>query len=37
MQAVNSADPVALIRATSDRRLAFLQTLPSFATFGEGW
>ena len=37
MQAVNSADPVTLIDAICDRRLAFLQSLPSFVTFGKGW
>jgi lysozyme family protein len=37
MQALHNADPVALIGAICDRRLAFLQTLPSFATFGKEW
>ncbi|GEM_PF-1199699 len=37
MQAVHSADPVALIDAICDRRLAFLQTLPSFTVFGKEW
>ena len=37
MQAVNAADPITLIDAVCDQRLAFLQALPSFATFGRGW
>ena len=37
MQAVNSADPITLIDAICDQRLAFLQALPSFVTFGNGW
>jgi lysozyme family protein len=37
MQAVNSADPVTLIDAVCDQRLAFLESLPSFVTFGNGW
>jgi lysozyme family protein len=37
MQAVNAADPITLIDAVCDQRLAFLQALPSFGTFGRGW
>ena len=37
LAAVNSADPITLIDAVCDGRLAFLQTLPSFPTFGHGW
>ena len=37
LAAVNSADPLTLIDAVCDERLAFLQTLPSFPTFGHGW
>jgi lysozyme family protein len=37
MQAVNAADPVTLIDALCDQRLAFLQSLDTFATFGKGW
>jgi lysozyme family protein len=37
LQAVNSADPVTLIDAVCDKRLAFLQSLPSFNHFGKGW
>jgi lysozyme family protein len=37
MKAVNSADPITLIDTVCDQRLAFLQALPTFATFGRGW
>jgi lysozyme family protein len=37
MQAVNSADPITLIDTVCDQRLAFLQALPTFGTFGRGW
>lgn len=37
MQAVNAADPITLIGAICDQRLTFLQSLPSFVTFGRGW
>jgi lysozyme family protein len=37
LQAVNNADPVTLIDAVCDQRLAFLQSLPSFNHFGKGW
>jgi lysozyme family protein len=37
IQAVNRADLLTLIDAICNQRLEFLQTLPSFVTFGEGW
>jgi lysozyme family protein len=37
LDAVGNADPIALIDTVCDERLAFLQTLPSFGTFGHGW
>jgi lysozyme family protein len=37
MLAINAANPVTLIDAVCDQRLAFLQSLPSFVTFGRGW
>jgi lysozyme family protein len=37
LQAVNSADPITLIDTVCDLRLAFLQSLPTFVTFGNGW
>jgi len=37
LQAVNAADPIALIDNICDQRLAFLQSLPTFGDFGRGW
>ena len=37
LDAVNGADPITLISTVCDQRLAFLQTLPTFGTFGRGW
>jgi lysozyme family protein len=37
LDAVGAADPITLIDAVCDGRLAFLQTLPTFGTFGNGW
>lgn len=37
LSAVNNADPTTLIDTVCDQRLAFLQSLPTFATFGKGW
>ncbi|HET8888280.1 MAG TPA: glycosyl hydrolase 108 family protein [Candidatus Angelobacter sp.] len=37
IDAVNAADPVTLIDNICDQRLAFLQSLPTFDTFGRGW
>jgi len=37
IQAVNGADPITLIDNICDQRLAFLQSLPTFGTFGRGW
>ena len=37
LQAVASVNPGSLIDAVCDLRLAFLQSLPSFETFGDGW
>jgi lysozyme family protein len=35
--AVNKRDPVALIKAINDERLAFLQRLKTWPVFGDGW
>lgn len=35
--AAQAADPVALINCICDNRLAFLQKLPTWGTFGKGW
>jgi lysozyme family protein len=35
--AVNHADATTLVDNVCDSRLAFLQSLPTFATFGNGW
>lgn len=37
LHAVNSADAITLINSICEQRLAFLQTLPSFDTYGNGW
>jgi lysozyme family protein len=37
LQAVNNADPITLINAICDQRMVFLQSLPSFPDFGNGW
>ena len=37
IQAVNSKDPKELVDAFCDHRQAFLEALPTFATFGKGW
>ena len=37
MIAVHRADPIGLIQKLCDQRLASLQSLPTFATFGRGW
>ena len=37
LAAVNAADPVALIECICDNRLSFLQSLPTWPTFGKGW
>jgi hypothetical protein len=37
LQAVNAADPITLIDDICDQQLAFLQSLPTFDTFGRGW
>lgn len=35
--AVNNSNPRALITDLCDRRMAFLQALPTWTTFGRGW
>jgi lysozyme family protein len=37
LAAVNNADPAGLINKVCDERLTFLQSLPTFARFGNGW
>ena len=37
LQAVMAADPKELVAAFCDQRQAFLEALPTFATFGKGW
>ena len=37
LNAVNNADPITVIDTVCDQRLAFLQSLSTFATFGRGW
>ena len=37
IQAVLSKDPKELVDAFCDKRQAFLEALPTFATFGKGW
>lgn len=37
LAAAKEADPVALIACICDNRLAFLQKLPTWGTFGKGW
>lgn len=37
MAAINAANPVDLIDKVCNHRLAFLQSLPTFAHFGKGW
>ena len=37
IQAINSKDPKELVEAFCDKRQAFLEALPTFATFGKGW
>lgn len=37
LQAVMAKDPKDLVDAFCDKRQAFLESLPTFATFGKGW
>jgi lysozyme family protein len=37
MQAVHGAEPTPLIDSVCEQRLSFLQSLPTFDTFGRGW
>ena len=37
MAAVAAKDPKELVEAFCDKRPAFLEGLPTFATFGKGW
>jgi lysozyme family protein len=37
LAAVEAMDTQKLIRQYNDRRLQFLESLPTFATFGKGW
>jgi len=37
LQAVMAKDPKELVEAFCDKRQAFLEALPTFATFGKGW
>jgi len=37
LAAINAADPVEFIEDYSQRRLDFLKSLPTWATFGTGW
>jgi len=37
LTAVNKKDPEELIKAYNAKRQAFLESLPTFATFGKGW
>jgi lysozyme family protein len=37
MKLVAEADPKELIVAICEKRLAFLQALPTWDTFGKGW
>jgi lysozyme family protein len=37
LQAVMAADPKELVTKFCDQRQAFLEALPTFATFGKGW
>jgi len=37
LQAVMAKDPKELVDAFCDKRQAFLEALPTFATFGKGW
>jgi len=37
LAAVAAFDVQELIKAYSDKRLGFLQSLPTFETFGKGW
>jgi lysozyme family protein len=37
LTAVNKKDPEELIKAYNAKRRAFLESLPTFATFGKGW
>lgn len=37
LQAAQTADPVATVRRICAKRLGFLQSLRTFATFGKGW
>jgi lysozyme family protein len=34
---VNSQDPLSLLQKINDNRLQFLQSLPTWETFGKGW
>jgi lysozyme family protein len=35
--AINQINPITLINEFSEKRQAFLEALPTFATFGKGW
>ncbi len=37
LEAAKAADPVALAQCICDNRLSFLQSLPTWPTFGKGW
>ena len=37
LQAIGKADPLNLINSICDQRMTFLQSLPSFPDFGNGW
>jgi hypothetical protein len=37
LEAIREADPIELIEDYSQRRLDFLKSLPTWATFGTGW
>jgi lysozyme family protein len=37
LQAVVAMNPTELVNAYNDRRLDFLQDLPTWGTFGKGW
>lgn len=37
LEAVHAADPAKVVNTLCDARLAFLRSLPTWATFGRGW
>jgi lysozyme family protein len=37
LAAVRKADPIAVVQAVTDTRLRFLESLPTWGTFGKGW